>query len=133
MEYINIIRANNLALIDKLTSSVNIILKSKMAQRYSEIRIEHTRAIENYSDSDNDEDDTAAIDTEDSDSEVESEELDTEIDDVQSNSESGEEEGVESDAWIYVGKDGTEWNSTPFNARRVRAHNVIRGATHKVV
>lgn len=68
--------------------------------------------------------------SEDSDSEIDFEENASESEDEQCNTDNGNEDEITSGD-IFIGKDGTEWKSSPYNERKVRAVNIIRDV-HKV-
>lgn len=59
----------------------------------------------------------------------------SDIDDEQfySSSSDGEKNVLHIENETFLGKDGTEWKTTPYSSGRTRAHNIIRGKMHKVM
>ncbi|XP_046391494.1 piggyBac transposable element-derived protein 4-like [Ischnura elegans] len=71
---------------------------------------------------------------EESSSEGDNESAASEVSDYDSENFSDTEATAESERTIsFLGKDGTVWNSQPFPVGGARAHNIIKGQTHKIV
>ena len=65
------------------------------------------------------------------DSEEESSEISSDIDDILDMSDT--EEINESDTNMFIGRNGTEWNSNPYAIGKTLSHNIIKGQISKVI